>query len=73
MKSRIERIQDCHPWLLEAEVRHILVSLYSALHHLGRGKEFDIDKQMEDATELVCNDDRESIEGYLKSSGGLFS
>lgn len=69
--DRITTIQHAHPYLLEAEARHLLVCGYAALTNGAgyRGEELQL--KMDDFVESVCHDKRSNLMSLLRSTGGL--
>lgn len=68
--DRISKLQQHHTWMLEAEARHLLVSVYAALTQAKGLRGDELQEEMNVVTDLICTDTRENIEALLKNTGG---
>jgi len=69
--DRINKIQEAHPWVLEKEARHILVSGYAAFTNAYGLRNEELSEQMDLFTDQICMNNRRSLMDLLRETGGL--
>ena len=71
--SRIDKMQNCHQWMLEKEARHLLVSVYAALTNAYGLTGEALQSELDDFTENICSESRGKVVRLLQQTGGLSS
>lgn len=69
--DRITKIQEAHPWVLEKEARHILVSGYAAFTNAYGLRNEELAEQMDLFTDQICLEKRKNLMDLLRETGGL--
>jgi hypothetical protein len=69
--SRIEKMQECHTWMLESEARHILVGAYAALTNAYGLRGDILQRELDGVVESICSSSRGKVMRVLQMSGGL--
>ena len=63
--NRIERVQEAHPWMKEADISKLLVAKYFLLSRVEKLKSSEAQAAMEEFTNELVMTDKEVMQGAL--------
>ena len=64
--SRIDKMQNCHQWMLEKEARHLLVSVYAALTNAYGLTGSALQDELDAFVESICSESRGKVVSLLQ-------